>query len=61
MGDPFDSPLESERPAERAQTGFSENWLPFVDAYRAFRITPSKEVKGALEVVRETGVVEAIR
>ena len=47
--------LEKEKPAEHAQAGISENWLPFVDAYRTICIAPSSEARAEFEAIRELG------
>jgi hypothetical protein len=47
--------LEKEKPAERAQAGISENWLPIVDAYRIICIAPSSEARAEFEAIRDFG------
>jgi len=62
-GQPFDLPaknvisLEKKKPAERAQTGCFDNWLPIVDAYRTICIAPTQEVRAVFEAVKELGTV----
>ena len=47
--------LEKKKPAERTQAGFSDIWLPFVDAYRTICIAPSSEARAEFEAIRELG------
>ena len=47
--------LETKMPAEHAQAGISDNWLPFVDAYRTICIAPSSEARAEFEAIRELG------
>ena len=43
--------LESKKPAERARTGISDKWLPFVNAYRTLCQAPDGDFRLMLEEV----------
>ena len=49
--------LETKMPAEHAQTGIFDNWLPIVDAYRTICIAPTLQVKAVFQGIREVGDV----
>jgi hypothetical protein len=47
--------LATKKPAEQAQTGFSDIWLPFADAYRTFCLAPPGEGRDLFKAIQEPG------
>jgi hypothetical protein len=42
-----------KKPAEDAQTGRFDNWLPILEAYRTVCIVPSREARAVFDAYRD--------